>query len=1266
MNDRDQLGCGAENPPRKPGPTVVGIGASAGGLAALKRFFESVHEDIGFAFVVVVHLSAEHESHLADLLQLRVKIPVLQVTRATEILPDNVYVIPPGYNISAIDTHLRLSSIEGRMKERAPIDHFFRTLAATHDGHAIGVILTGTGTDGTQGIREIKAKGGLVIVQDPVEAEYDGMPQSAIATGLADMILPVAEIPPALDRIVRTKPQITFPADEGTAGDQRRLLQKVFSILRARTARDFSPYKQSTSLRRISRRMQLNYVETLEKYIEKLQNSPAEVRALSDDLLITVTNFFRDPEVFDALQTEVIPKLFEGKGSEDSIRVWSVGTATGEEAYSLAMLLLEEADRAETHPPIQIFATDLHAPSLVKAREGFFSADIGSDVNAERLRRFFHEENHGYQIRKEVRDLVVFSVHNLLSDPPFSHMDLIACRNVLIYMQSTVQKNVVELFHYALKPDGYLVLGPSENAQATELFRPVGKAQRVLQKRNVSLSDPHLPAFPWSRSFPGMRTGATNGAVIPSYGAVYSRLLEKVSPPSLLISPDDNIVYLSEHAGRYLVHPGGDHTQNIVKSVRAELRIEMLAALQAARKEHRAVRANPVRVDGEPSAVVLNVFPASEPNENGFLLVSFEEADQAKPDGDKSAPGSADPADGGERIQLQAELDLMRTRLQSVISEYENGQEEMKASNEELQSTNEELRSTMEELETSKEELQSINEELHTMNQENRQKVEELAMLSSDLQNLLAATDIATLFLDREFRILRFTPQLGKLFNIRATDRGRPISDLTHKLGYDALQSDVEAVLINLVPLEREVQDREGCSYLMRVRPYRSPEDRIEGVVVTFIDISTRKAMENALKTSQEQLAQEVEVLTELHRMSLAVVSARDFEKASREIMLTAVQLLRADYSYIGLLEKDGTRVRISSQYGFPAELTELLSRLAESTETPSGQALRKGSRTATADFEVDEAFASCRSMVREAGYRAVQSTPLINSSGNTMGILSTFWRKPHELTQREERILDVLSREASVLLERLEIERELKRITGSLERIVDERTLAVREKERQVRELASETLVTEHATRNRIGQVLHDDLQQLLFSSEMKLNNLTEALKEHRTAPIQPQLEEAHALIRRSIQLTRKLTIELSQEFPEGTGLADVIGGLAEQMKELHSLSVEINMDHDLAASPQLSLLLIEQTRELLFNIVKHAHTQHAAVDLHRNKDEVSLRVVDYGAGFDVNANIDPAKSYGLAHIRHQVALFGGVCEIDSAPGRGTTVTVRIPDRME
>ena len=625
------------------------------------------------------------------------------------------------------------------------------------------------------------------------------------------------------------------------------LLQKIFAQLRAWTNRDFSRYKRSTILRRIARRMQLSNTKTLVQYVERLRESPDAVRALADDLLITVTHFFRDTEVFEKLESGELAELFARKNGSGSIRAWSVGCATGEEAYSLAMLLVEEAGRHDNPPQINVFASDLHSRSLDQAREGFYPGDITIDVRPERLERFFVKENSGYRIRKEIRELVIFAPHNLLADPPFSKLDLISCRNLLIYLEREVQQDVIALFHYALNPDGTLLLGSAETMDAPDLFRVEDKRLCLFRKRNGPPRDSRLPVFPLTHPrFTGESANHHQTATRAiSHGGLHQRMVERYAPPSFLVAADDRIVHFSENVGRYLITPGGEPTTNAVKMIRDELRIDLQSLLRQVREKRAMLDSRPiaVRFNGSWSPVVLHLRPSREKDEEGFVLVILEERESRTGEVDETQLTS-----GTEQVQaLQGEINQGRRRLQTVIEEYEASREEMKASNEELQSANEELRSTMEELETSKEELQSINEELQTVNQQNRHKVEELAQLSSDLQNLMTATDIATLFLDRNFRILRFTPKLGDLFNIRSTDRGRPIADLTHRLAYPELHSDAESVLLSLIPGEREVQADAGRWYAARIHPYRSTDDRIEGVVVTFIDIHTRKVSDEAL-----------------------------------------------------------------------------------------------------------------------------------------------------------------------------------------------------------------------------------------------------------------------------------------------------------------------------------------------------------------------------------------------------------------------------------
>jgi two-component system, chemotaxis family, CheB/CheR fusion protein len=841
-------------PETKPDFAIVGIGASAGGLSALKRLFAQLPADSGLAYVIVVHLSPEHESHLPDILQLHVPIPVQQVPEVTPIEPNRIYVIPPGRNLDAVDTHLRLTPLEHHRRDRAPIDHFFRTLASTYDGVSIGVILSGTGSDGTLGLKAIKEHGGLAIVQDPNEAEYDGMPQSAISTGLVDLILPVAEIPPSILRYVRTQPDLPATpedADEDVGEDTRQLLQRLFTQIRGRTGRDFSRYKRSTILRRIQRRMQLHQIERAEAYLGFVRDHPEEARALSDDFLITVTSFFRDPEVFERLEREVIPSLFEGRDPDDTVRIWVVGCASGEEAYSLAILLLEAAARCSDPPALQVFASDLHERSLALAREGLYPKTIDADVSPERLERFFINQGGGYRVREEVRELVVFAPHNLLADPPFSKLDLISCRNLLIYLEREIQAEVLELFHYALHPDGLLLLGGSETAR-TDLFRVVDKPACIHRKRNVPSRGPHLPVFTLgarSRRSPAPRALEPAPEQPNSYADLHTRLIARHAAPSLLINHDHQVVHLSSRAGRYLQVPDGEPTMSVFHLVREELRLELRAALHLAELDGRTIRTAPVEldIDGARRELVIEIWPSDEPALDGMRLLTFE---------DRPALGSgardSDQAPDPSAPAMDEQFERTKQRLQQVIEKYEASQQDMRAANEELQSGNEELRSTMEELETSKEELQSMNEELATLNQENRHKVEELSQLSSDLQNLMAATDIATLFLDRDLRILRFTPKVGELFNVRNIDRGRPLTDLTHRLGYPELVADAQRVLDRLTPVEREVEDQAGRWYLTRVLPYRSAHDQIGGVVITLVEISERKRTEERLRERAE------------------------------------------------------------------------------------------------------------------------------------------------------------------------------------------------------------------------------------------------------------------------------------------------------------------------------------------------------------------------------------------------------------------------------
>ena len=842
--------------------TVVGIGASAGGLKALKTFFKHVSDSPGVSFVVVMHLSPEHESHLAHLLQPHCPIPVEQVNENTPLKLNRVYVIPPNSNLESVDTHLRLTKLESKRSQRAPIDHFFRTLADTYDGHSVGILLSGTGSDGTQGLRKINECRGLSLVQLPEEADFDGMPRSAISSGSADEILLVSEMPAAIQRFMNTVPDISVIKDgESLTGDCDHQMRELFSLIRIQTGHDFSNYKQSTLQRRIERRMQMRNVDQLADYVDMLKGRKEEVYHLFDDLLITVTEFFRDEEVFDHLRDHVLPEFFEKIDTTDQIRVWSVGCSTGEEAYSLAMLLVEESERQKKRPQLQVFATDLQEKALTVAREGIYPDTISANIPDERLNRFFDQENGSYQIKRELREMVVFAEHNVLRDPPFSRLDMVVCRNMLIYLQKEIQQEVMSILHYALKPGGMLLLGCSESVDPSDLFVAKNKPHSLFQRRNIPAGGGQLTVYPFSPKRTPVGEPANRERSAPqSYGSMHADMVEQYAPPSVLISQNHDVVHSSVKAGRYLHLPGGEPTRNIFKLVNDTLRVELHAILHAASENPGQSQSKkiPLELDGEQREVILKVRTADEGPLDGFYLLMFEESPL---DPEKRESASHESAASLE--ELQAELDYSKQRLQAVVEQYESGQEEMQASNEEMQSTNEELRSTMEELETSKEELQSMNEELTTLNQENKHRVDELKQLSGDLQNLLAASEIATLFLDRDVRIVRFTPKVGELFNVRNSDKGRPLSDLTHRLGDLDLHREALGVLDSLKSVERELQSDDGKWYLCRLLPYRTPNSGVEGLVVTLIDITERKLYEQQTHAAREYAEAVVESLPE-------------------------------------------------------------------------------------------------------------------------------------------------------------------------------------------------------------------------------------------------------------------------------------------------------------------------------------------------------------------------------------------------------------------
>jgi two-component system CheB/CheR fusion protein len=852
-----------EEQPRKGFP-IVGIGASAGGLAAFEAFFSGMPVDTnpGMAFVLVQHLAPDHKSILTDLIRRYTRMQVFEVEDGMAVKPNCAYIIPPNRDMAFLNGTLQLMEPSAPRGQRLPIDFFFRSLAQDQRERAIGIVLSGTGSDGTQGVRAITGEGGMVMAQNLASTEYDGMPRSAIATGLVDYELPPAEMPAQL--IAYVAHAFGKPLRRATALPPKAEngLKKIFILLRAQTGHDFSQYKPSTIHRRIERRMAVHQIETMDGYVKYLQQTPPEVEALFRDLLIGVTSFFRDPEAFKAFEEQILPKLFAGKSAGGVIRVWSPGCSTGEEAYSLAILLQERLEALKRSYKVQVFATDVDSQAITAARAGLYPASIAADISPERLARFSSAEPDGsvYRIHKGIRDMLVFSEQDVIKDPPFSKLDLISCRNLLIYMGGELQKKLIPLFHYALNPGGFLFLGTSETVgEFGDLFAALDRKSRLYQRKE-DVHGAHRPAM--GEFLPPMtKDGAAPRLVgqAPGESKVQLRelteraLLQQYAPTGALINERGDILYLHGRTGQYLEPAPGEAGLNILKMAREGLRRELTTALHRAVAHQEPVRHPGLRVktNGDFTAVNLTVRPVSAgPDDNaapGLFLVIFEEAPTEDPKQPEktaalgSVEGAGDTAiDVDARIAaLKQELWAKEEYLQTTNEELETSNEELKSSNEEMQSVNEELQSTNEELETSKEELQSVNEELATVNAELQTKVADLSRANNDMNNLLAGTGIGTIFVDVHLRIQRFTPAVTQVINLILTDVGRPVSHIVSNLaGYDRLVADVQAVLDSLVPREVEVQTKAGESYLLRIRPYRTLENVIEGAVITFVDIT--------------------------------------------------------------------------------------------------------------------------------------------------------------------------------------------------------------------------------------------------------------------------------------------------------------------------------------------------------------------------------------------------------------------------------------------
>ena len=881
---------------------IVGLGASAGGLGALKSFFDKASADMGAAFVIIQHLDPKHESLTAEILGRHTTMPAKQIEQGMKVEKNHVYVIPPNSYVTLEGNRFELGAAALRHRLRMPIDVFFSSLAAEQTQRAVGIVLSGTGSDGSAGIREIKASGGITFAQSPETAQFDGMPRAAIATGQVDIVCPVEDMPAHISEYLSheyARPATQAETASVTPEDEEHL-KSIIALLQARLGHDFRGYKKGTLERRIARRMGLRNIRKLPDYLTYLREKEGEAGELFRDLLISITSFFRDPEAYQALESSVIAELVEEKNSDQPIRVWVPGCATGEEAYTIAMLLIENLEGASKYCPIQVFATDLDEQALTIGRNGLYSASLMADMSPARLDRFFIKNDGSYRVNKELRESVTFASQNVITDPPFSRLDLVSCRNLLIYLDGKLQDKIIGYFHFALREEGFLFLGRSESVnQLAGLFEPVDKKARIF--RRLANSQANVASFPINAVMGrfisnGILPATRQKDTVRMREMMQQQLLRSYAPAAVLTNAKHQVLYFLGPTGRYLEQPSGIPTQNLIDLVHAELRKDLRTGLKRAieKSEQVIIESAGVQSGQNRRKTKIAIRPVRVPGEaEPLFLVTFEDIVAAKASKASVAAPLADQSEEATVDELENKLRDAREDLQISVEELETANQELQASNEEMMSVNEELQSANEELETSQEELQAMNEELSTVNNQLKDKVEQLAELNSDLENFVASTGIATLLLDSKRQIGRFTPSVKRLFNLIDTDMGRPIADIRQKFEDENFLRDVDCVFERFQPVEREIVGEGDATYLMRIAPYRSSEQKPAGVVVTFVDISLRLENERKLRESEARFRNLVEnapdplIMTDIAgKIILANAEAERFFDYSKQELL--------------------------------------------------------------------------------------------------------------------------------------------------------------------------------------------------------------------------------------------------------------------------------------------------------------------------------------------------------------------------------------------
>ncbi len=1280
---------------------IVGVGASAGGLEAFTLLLKRLPLDTGFGFVLVQHLDPQHESALAQLLARATAMPVCEVTNNLRVEANRIYIIPPNRSLGIARGVLKLQPRSQNRIGLRSIDFFFEALAKDQQERAIGVILSGTATDGTLGLEAIKAEGGLTFAQDD-SARYDSMPRSAVAAGCVDFVLSPENIARELARIAK-HPYVAGRAPDGetrpargrgvvagegrgrgsrpdgaeaqpAGGPEQNGYEKILRLLRNHSGVDFSLYKSTTIHRRVTRRAVLNRRDTLENYADFLRGNTKELDALYADALINVTSFFRNAEAFDVVKHKVFAKLLQQRGDEP-LRVWVLGCSTGQEAYSLAMAYAEVAEKFPRARKLQVFATDLNDANLNKARHGLYAKNVTQEVSPERLRRFFVEEDGGYRVVKPLRELVVFARHNLINDPPFSRMDLISCRNLMIYLEPSLQKKALPALHYALKPGGFLFLGASESTGSfTDLFAPVDKKQKIFSKKAASPLSFQLPVRNERRDHP--RSGQQPPvAALPGRGEVADAVRGELSaereadrvtvnqfaPPSVLIDANLQILQFRGPTGAYLEPPTGQARFDLLKMAREGLRLPLRATINRAKTEDNPVRKEnvPVMQDGKIRAVNVEVVPLKNLKERHFLVL-FEDAEMRtsappveQPDGAPRPPGPAGKKEESSRIAgLEQDLAEARDYLQSIQELQEAANEELQAANEEGQSANEELQSLNEELETSKEELESTNEELTTVNEEMVNRNAELNRLNSDLTNLQTSTKLVIVLLGRDLSIRRFSTAAEKQFNLRATDVGRPLSDVRHNLQLPELHAVIADVIASVRECEREVQDTAGRWYSLRVRPYLTLDNKVDGAVLVLVDINDLKRTER--------------IIFEEHEHAEAIVRT----VANPLVILTGdLRLLSANAAFYRAFKVS------------PAETTgRLIFELDHgSWDIPRLRHLLEEIIPRNSffdDFEVTHNFEriGCRTLLLNARM-------LVEPGGKPKEILLGL----HDITERkraEEALAAAQVKLAGYAgkLETLVTERTAEltatnqRLEGSVDSIrkgrEEYRTLLLESQsmQRKLRQLTHQIISAQEEERKQISRELHDEVVQMLVGINVELSALGK--RSSVGGPNFPgKIAHTQRLVEDSVNAVHRFARGLRPAVLDDLGLIPALHAYCKNLAGQKKIKIQMTAFGGVEAMGEAErTVLFRVAQEALTNVARHAHATQVKLSISKIPGAIRMEIGDNGQAFSVKKTLVAKnnKRLGLVGMGERLEMVGGSLAIESAPGQGTTVRAEIPFQPE